>query len=529
MSTSVSETDNVSNNSSASDRFSSNEDSQESHNRASSQPIFIEILSTNSNSENGSYQVILNDTVINSTRNTPTKSGIKIPSNSTTPQHIVNGRSLSNTPKSNSSRIRLEQPIPRAPAQVVQRPSMDSIQLDRSIHNASHASSIGTIATTALMNKTLSSDSISVTQRNPNSSRISINQSKSPARKQSPSMAKPQLVHNKGKPILLSFDNKSPIEDSEDTPEGRLKRNIKLEDSVRLLQEEFKSPSLHTAETATFSTKTKGVYPLEPEKALHSPKSPNRLSRDKSSLLNDIPESELLEKIRNSQFLWSGLLKTDSDDTSSVNSEGSELSAQYNEKDVINSNGKDSTRRNDGNAKDIPNIKQKRSSLSLNAENTKENTNNNSTFNLLSPEHFYNQNNNVNYDEEKFIETSYHVHFKNTYQPIQYTDVYTVSSTDSETAGIFDMYSFWRLLILFLVCLCVPPLFFLIAAGNRCGISDYRLMKMVILKKYRLYLYQGFIFNINLGWLRVICFVCGVAELLAAFAGIAIGLGVGLT
>lgn len=112
---------------------------------------------------------------------------------------------------------------------------------------------------------------------------------------------------------------------------------------------------------------------------------------------------------------------------------------------------------------------------------------------------------------------------------IQHIDSNSLDSFDSLHNKFSDFYSYSRLLFLISICLLAPPLFFLIGIGPKGGISDYKLMRMVMNKQHRIQLFKGFIWDVDMSWLRLTCLVIGITEILAAGAGIGIGLGVGLT
>lgn len=112
---------------------------------------------------------------------------------------------------------------------------------------------------------------------------------------------------------------------------------------------------------------------------------------------------------------------------------------------------------------------------------------------------------------------------------IQHIDSPSIHSFDSQSYKFWDIYSLTRVITLILICLVVPPLFFMIYVGSTCGIDDYKLMKIILNKDHRIGLFRGFIWDIDLNWLRQLSLILGSIELFLIFASVAIGFGVGLT
>ncbi|CAI4062727.1 hypothetical protein N7582_002204 [Saccharomyces uvarum] len=113
--------------------------------------------------------------------------------------------------------------------------------------------------------------------------------------------------------------------------------------------------------------------------------------------------------------------------------------------------------------------------------------------------------------------------------PIQRIDTSSIQSYDSETHGFSEVYSISRIIITLCTCVLIPPLFFFFSMDGNSGISNYRLMRMIMNHEHRIGLLKGFEWDIDLKWFRMLCFILGCIELLAIFAGIGIGFGVGIT
>lgn len=112
---------------------------------------------------------------------------------------------------------------------------------------------------------------------------------------------------------------------------------------------------------------------------------------------------------------------------------------------------------------------------------------------------------------------------------IQHIDSPSIHSFDSQSYKFWDIYSLKRVILLILVCLIIPPLFFMIYAGSVCGIDDKKLMKIVLNNEHRIGLFRGFIWDIDLNWLRTMSLIIGIAEIVIIIACVGIGFGVGLT
>ncbi|CAI4035254.1 hypothetical protein SMKI_12G4040 [Saccharomyces mikatae IFO 1815] len=114
--------------------------------------------------------------------------------------------------------------------------------------------------------------------------------------------------------------------------------------------------------------------------------------------------------------------------------------------------------------------------------------------------------------------------------PIQHIDTSSIHSFDSVKNGFKDVYSIESIIVVILCCVLVPPLFFIIGCGSRSKLlSDYRLMRLLMNKEHRAALLQGFIWDVDLKWFRMLCLILGAGETIIVMAGIAIGFGVGIT
>lgn len=94
--------------------------------------------------------------------------------------------------------------------------------------------------------------------------------------------------------------------------------------------------------------------------------------------------------------------------------------------------------------------------------------------------------------------------------------------------GFWQKFSIWRILLVILTCMLMPPFFFIIAAGHRIGFSDFKIIKLITHPSYRTKIWKGFLWDIDVKWFRWLCLFLGVLETLGIFAGIAVGFGVGL-
>lgn len=110
---------------------------------------------------------------------------------------------------------------------------------------------------------------------------------------------------------------------------------------------------------------------------------------------------------------------------------------------------------------------------------------------------------------------------------IQHVNSSSIQSFDSKKHGFHDIYSIRRILGVILVCIVVPPFFFMIASGE--GVSSYRLMRLIMNSDHRIKLMKGFIWDVDVSWFRYTCLVLGIIEALGILACIGSGLGVGIT
>ncbi|KAG0655424.1 hypothetical protein C6P44_000339 [Monosporozyma unispora] len=112
---------------------------------------------------------------------------------------------------------------------------------------------------------------------------------------------------------------------------------------------------------------------------------------------------------------------------------------------------------------------------------------------------------------------------------IQHIESPSIHTFDSQSNKFWDIYSLKRVIILIITCSIIPPLFFMIYAGSICGINDEKLMKIVLNKNHRIGLFRGFVWDIDLNWLRTLSLILGIVEVMIIFACVGIGFGVGLT
>lgn len=112
--------------------------------------------------------------------------------------------------------------------------------------------------------------------------------------------------------------------------------------------------------------------------------------------------------------------------------------------------------------------------------------------------------------------------------PVQHIDSSSIKSFDSQEHKFCDIYSITRIATLIACCLVIPPLFFMVASGDKGGgVSNYRLMRMVMNSKHRAGLMKGFVWDVDVGWLRYLCLVLGIIETLGIMACIGCGIGIG--
>lgn len=138
----------------------------------------------------------------------------------------------------------------------------------------------------------------------------------------------------------------------------------------------------------------------------------------------------------------------------------------------------------------------------------------------------YNNNNGVNIDTTTNIPNNDNIEYP---MYIQHIDLPSIHSFDSQSYKFWEIYSIQRMVSLLIVCFIVPPLFFMIYMGPTCGIDDYRLMKLILNKEHRIGLFRGFLWDIDLNWLRTLSLLLGCIELIIVVACIGMGFGVGLT
>lgn len=568
--------------------------SLDDQNRGPNQPLFIEVPSSGSLSDNGGYTVMINDSMLaSSAEHSDEERDISTVSQSTNiypelrqddledfminkDERILEGdRRLFEIPPQDQNDNNIKEPLETVPeeqnetsveqAELLQEqkneitpvgdlqeardklPELpvgdddkstvgetkriesvkneESFSFEISDTGVSRSSSIRTVATNVLVNK-------------------SCNEDDREAHSPQPSTPKtPTSEKNKGFSRGSDISISSPIEGPQSplpprSPEKAKRPSVSLaiEDSVRLLQEEFKAPELPTIYTSSPALQlNQGTFelPSPPQRAWNSPPCSPRDSQDRTQM----EETDLLSYMKDNQFLWSGLFKVDS---MSSNSDESSVPSVIQEEHESIHPGSDvssvaSSRRSLIGTGYGTIGKQQIVPMSYNSQTNEPKTkvyedNNNSTTNLLSKENLYSHGKKTVYDEEKLLDAVNNIEFNNLYLPIQYADIFSMTSSQHGGAEAFtEVYSMWRLIIFLIICLFVPPLFFWVAFGKSCGVSDFRLMKMVMSRRNRNFLYQGFIWDVDMTWLRLTCLLFGILELLAACAGIAVGLGVGLT
>ena len=104
----------------------------------------------------------------------------------------------------------------------------------------------------------------------------------------------------------------------------------------------------------------------------------------------------------------------------------------------------------------------------------------------------------------------------------------SVESFDSRELKFSDIYSLQRVLLTIAACIVCPAAFFMIGAGSRAGVNDYRLMRLILNREHRIGLLKGFIWDVRVNWFRHLCLALGVFELMAIGVCIGVGFGVGL-
>ena len=111
---------------------------------------------------------------------------------------------------------------------------------------------------------------------------------------------------------------------------------------------------------------------------------------------------------------------------------------------------------------------------------------------------------------------------------VQTVDTQSIESFDSGNYTFREIYSIQRIALMLLLCIVCPPLFFMVGMGPKGGVDDYHLLKLVLNKEHRASLLEGFIWDVDVVWIRTGCLIMGVAELLVASACIGVGFGIGL-
>ncbi|GMM53825.1 hypothetical protein DAKH74_004410 [Maudiozyma humilis] len=115
------------------------------------------------------------------------------------------------------------------------------------------------------------------------------------------------------------------------------------------------------------------------------------------------------------------------------------------------------------------------------------------------------------------------------YNLVQHISYDSISSFDSGNLAFDDVYSPTRIGGIILLCIIIPPLFFIIGLSSGTPKSNSRLLRL-ILKRDRVFdLIKGYQLDYDTTWFRTLCLWLGFLEILAILACIGIGFGVGLT
>ncbi|SCU83278.1 LADA_0C10528g1_1 [Lachancea dasiensis] len=111
----------------------------------------------------------------------------------------------------------------------------------------------------------------------------------------------------------------------------------------------------------------------------------------------------------------------------------------------------------------------------------------------------------------------------------QFVEPPSLSVHSSKLGQLNHIFSIWRIVLLILTCVIVPPLFFVIALELRPCVPDKTLMHLIMNKKYRQGIFTGFLWDVSLRWFRRLCLLLGILEVLIIIAGVGVGFGVGLS
>ncbi|SCW00035.1 LAFE_0B08020g1_1 [Lachancea fermentati] len=112
---------------------------------------------------------------------------------------------------------------------------------------------------------------------------------------------------------------------------------------------------------------------------------------------------------------------------------------------------------------------------------------------------------------------------------VQHVDSASVSSHDSNIGKFMDVFSISRIVMVLMICIVAPPLYFMLGAGPKGGITDKRLMNLIMTKEFRVGLFAGFVWDVDVSWFRHLCLILGCFEILAICACIGVGFGVGIS
>ncbi|KAG0660975.1 hypothetical protein C6P45_001451 [Maudiozyma exigua] len=113
--------------------------------------------------------------------------------------------------------------------------------------------------------------------------------------------------------------------------------------------------------------------------------------------------------------------------------------------------------------------------------------------------------------------------------PFQHVDYDSVISLDSTNPTFEDIFSTWKITVVLLTCIAMPPFFYIIHYAGHGGMSDEQVEGLVLQDSYLRDPLRGFYWDVNILWFKRLCFYLGTIECLLIIACICIGFGVGLT
>ena len=115
------------------------------------------------------------------------------------------------------------------------------------------------------------------------------------------------------------------------------------------------------------------------------------------------------------------------------------------------------------------------------------------------------------------------------YNLTQHISYDSKSSFDSDYLNFHDVYSSSKIISVILVCMIIPPLFFIIGFSSGESRSDYRILRLIIRRELVFELVNGFQLDFDISWFRKLCVWLGLLELVSILVCIGVGFGVGLT